>query len=56
MIFRFGTKTATVTSSFGVAGFHANGCREFSQLLRRADAALYSAKRAGRNRIELACD
>jgi len=56
MIFRFGTNTASVTSSFGVAGFDAKGCHEFSQLLRRADAALYAAKRAGRNRIELACD
>jgi len=56
MIFRFGTNTASVTSSFGVAGFDAKGCHEFSQLLRRADSALYAAKRAGRNRIELASD
>jgi len=36
MIFRFGTNTASVTSSFGLAGFDAKGCHEFSQLLRRA--------------------
>jgi diguanylate cyclase (GGDEF)-like protein len=56
MVFRFGAATASVTSSFGIAGFEAKGCTEFSQLLRRADAALYAAKRAGRNRVELAAD
>ncbi len=54
LIFRFGGKTASVTASFGIAGFPGKGCVEFSQLLRQADAALYAAKRAGRNRIELA--
>ena len=55
-VFRFGAKTASVTSSFGIAGFEAKKSAEFSQLLRRADEALYAAKRAGRNRVELAAD
>ena len=56
LVFRFGDKTASVTSSFGIAGFEGSGCLEFSLLLRQADAALYAAKRAGRNRVELAPD
>ncbi len=54
LVFRFGGNSASVTSSFGIAGFQAKGCAEFSQLLRQADEALYAAKRAGRNRVELA--
>jgi two-component system chemotaxis response regulator CheY len=54
LIFRFGGQTVSVTSSFGVAGFSGDGCADFSQLLRQADAALYAAKRGGRNRVELA--
>jgi two-component system chemotaxis response regulator CheY len=54
LVFKFGGKTASVTASFGISGFQANGCPEFSQMLRKADEALYSAKRAGRNRVALA--
>jgi diguanylate cyclase (GGDEF)-like protein len=39
-----------VTASIGVATFP-DGSREAGELLRRADAALYSAKQQGRNRV-----
>jgi two-component system chemotaxis response regulator CheY len=54
LVFRFGGKTASVTSSFGISGFEGKRHPEFSQLLRKADEALYAAKRAGRNRVALA--
>ncbi len=41
-----------ITVSVGVAGFVPSVQIEQSSLLRRADAALYRAKRAGRNRVE----
>ena len=41
------------TASFGVAGFCGENPPPFSQLLSRADDALYKAKHLGRNRIEL---
>jgi diguanylate cyclase (GGDEF)-like protein len=42
-----------VTVSVGVAAFPAHG-RTASELLRAADAAMYSAKRQGRDRVEFA--
>ena len=41
----------TVSIGVAVAG---SGAEDFSGLLKRADDALYTAKRAGRNRVELA--
>jgi diguanylate cyclase (GGDEF)-like protein len=43
---------AGMTVSIGVAGFVPDVQVEPDQLLRRADAALYVAKRAGRNRVQ----
>ena len=42
------------TVSFGIAGFHAKVASNLSDLVRRADAALYLAKHKSRNRIEFA--
>ena len=44
------------TISIGVAGFVPNMQADAMTLLRRADAALYRAKRAGRNRVEADTD
>ena len=52
--FRFRERTLTFTASFGVAGVNETEARAFKSLLSRADDALYSAKRLGRNRVELA--
>jgi two-component system, cell cycle response regulator len=51
--FWLGGKTVQVTASFGIAGFDGKGVPEFAKLVNQADAALYVAKRGGRNRIEL---
>ena len=50
--FTFAGKNTKATASFGAAGFRGSAPPDFSGLLARADAALYSAKRKGRNRIE----
>jgi hypothetical protein len=45
--------SASVTASFGVAGYPGHAST-LDRLERLADAALYVAKREGRNRVELA--
>ena len=47
-----GTTKATVSASFGIASTSHSG-HELGQLLAHADAALYEAKRTGRNRVVL---
>ena len=47
-----GTTKATVSASFGIASTSHSG-HELAQLLAHADAALYEAKRTGRNRVVL---
>lgn len=52
--FSFDGNNLTVTASFGVAGFDGKQAPDLSQLISQADAALYAAKRLGRNRIQFA--
>src|SRR5271155_5790103 len=52
--FFFGGRVIKVTASFGISGFHGKKAPEFRELLNQADAALYTAKHRGRNRIEFA--
>jgi|HubBroStandDraft_6_1064221.scaffolds.fasta_scaffold37445_3 diguanylate cyclase (GGDEF)-like protein len=52
--FDFGGGSLTVTASFGLAGFEGAQPADFNRLVIQADAALYSAKRTGRNRMEIA--
>jgi diguanylate cyclase len=42
-----------ITLSIGVAGWHAG--ESSARWFARADAALYEAKRRGRNRVSIAC-
>ncbi|SFU78280.1 diguanylate cyclase (GGDEF) domain-containing protein [Methylobacterium sp. 174MFSha1.1] len=51
-----GPPPAGVTASFGLASCDARRPQGLEQLLARADAALYAAKAAGRNRVEAAED
>jgi len=51
--FSFDGKVITVTASFGVCGFVGGVAPDLSTLVRRADQALYSAKRSGKNRIKI---
>jgi two-component system cell cycle response regulator len=50
-----GARALTVTASFGTATF-STADKDFAALLGRADAALYLAKRAGRNRVMAAAE
>jgi two-component system, cell cycle response regulator len=42
----------TITASFGVTTAHGSHCHNTENLIRRADEALYLAKKLGRNRVE----
>ena len=52
--FVFRGRRLRVTASFGIAGFDGRQALDFGALVAQADSALYSAKRLGRNRIEMA--
>jgi two-component system, cell cycle response regulator len=52
--FTFCKVTITVTASFGIATFCGNKAPELQSIAKRADAALYTAKQRGRNRMEFA--
>jgi two-component system chemotaxis response regulator CheY len=51
--FNFNGNRLTVTASFGIAGFAGTKAPDFNRLVTQADLALYSAKRLGRNRVEV---
>ena len=51
--FEIGNEKVSITASFGIAGFSGKETLDFTMLLRRADKALYAAKRAGRNLIKI---
>jgi len=49
--FSFGGDVVSLTASFGIAGFQGKEPPDFTKLVRQADKALYSGKRAGRNQV-----
>jgi len=51
--FTFNGNRLTVTVSFGLVGFVGTKAPDFNRLVTDADSALYSAKRLGRNRVEV---
>jgi diguanylate cyclase (GGDEF)-like protein len=51
--FEIGNEKVSITASFGIAGFSGKEILDFTTLVRRADNALYAAKRDGRNLIRI---
>ncbi|MDQ1404960.1 MAG: two-component system, chemotaxis family, chemotaxis protein CheY [Acidobacteriaceae bacterium] len=51
--FELGFEKVSITASFGIAGLRGKENIDFTTLLRRADKALYEAKRDGRNVIRI---
>jgi diguanylate cyclase (GGDEF)-like protein len=49
-------RPVAVTASFGIASYPESGAGSREDLVRRADRALYRAKRTGKNRVELYWD
>ena len=49
----FRGRDVAMTASFGMAGLHRGPHLDFGRLLVQADVALHSAKRLGRNRVEI---
>jgi diguanylate cyclase (GGDEF)-like protein len=47
------TGSLRVTASFGIASYPESKARDGEDLVRRADRALYRAKKTGKNRVEL---
>ncbi|HXY25190.1 MAG TPA: diguanylate cyclase [Candidatus Acidoferrum sp.] len=52
--FCFHGEAVSVTASFGLSGFCGKELPDFWDLVGRADRALYAAKRAGRNQVQIA--
>jgi two-component system, cell cycle response regulator len=52
--FTFGSQEIVVTASFGASEYTRHQDQNFTRLVGAADMAMYSAKRQGRNRIEIA--
>jgi two-component system, cell cycle response regulator len=52
--FEFGGTATSITASFGIAGFRGTIAPTFQALAQQADKALYAAKRAGGNRVQMA--
>ena len=51
--FMFGGHEVGITASFGMVSLHRGQRPEFERVLVQADVALHSAKRLGRNRVEI---